>query len=62
MLSSACRLGDVRAWPDHKPVSLVAKDPTSKTFPVHDLPPSFGCRLRNTVANIMNAEFRGDEP
>ncbi|HWT87639.1 MAG TPA: hypothetical protein VN454_02475 [Candidatus Angelobacter sp.] len=54
-------LGDVRAWPDHKPVSLVAKDPTSKTFQC-----MISSIVRLSVAEyrryIMNAEFRGDEP
>jgi hypothetical protein len=54
-------LGDLRSWPDKKPVVLIAPDPTS---------PAFRCILsavvRMTDAEyhryIANAEFRGEEP
>src|SRR5258708_36621482 len=41
-------LGDVRAWPDHKPVSFVAKDPTTKTFQ---------CMI-SSVVRLSVAEYR----
>ena len=54
-------LGDLRNWPDKKPVSLIAPDSQSAAF---------GCMLsavmRMTDAEyrryIANVEFRGEEP
>lgn len=54
-------LGDVRTWQDHKPVSMVARDSSTKAFQ---------CALsgiaRLSVAEfqryVLNAQFRGDEP
>lgn len=54
-------LGDVRNWPDHKPVTLVARDFSSKTFEC-----ALAAVVRQSVPDyrryVMNAEFRGDEP
>lgn len=54
-------LGDVRAWQDHKQVSLIARDASTKDFQ---------CLLSSVVRlsvgeyhrYVINAEFRGDEP
>jgi len=54
-------IGDVRAWPDHKAIALVARDPSSKVFQ---------CSLSNIVRlsdaeyhrYMLSAEFRGEEP
>ncbi len=54
-------IGDVRAWPDHKTIALVARDPSSKVFQ---------CALANIVRlsdaeyrrYMLSAEFRGEEP
>jgi ABC-type phosphate transport system substrate-binding protein len=54
-------LGDVRAWQDHKEVTLISRDPSSKVFQ---------CVLSSVVRlssgdyhrYVINAEFRGDEP
>ena len=53
-------IGDVRAWPDHKAVSLVSQGSSSKVFQ---------CALSSIVRlsdaeyhrYIMSAEFRGEE-
>ncbi|HLK03767.1 MAG TPA: hypothetical protein VKT53_04935 [Candidatus Acidoferrum sp.] len=54
-------LGDVRAWPDHKQVNLIARDQATKTFQC-----MISGIVRQTVAEyhryVINAEFRGDEP
>lgn len=54
-------LGDVRGWPDRKPVTLVARDFSSKTFEC-----ALAAVVRQSVPDyrryVMNAEFRGDEP
>lgn len=54
-------MGDVRAWQDRKPVLLIARDPSMKTFQ---------CMITSiakmSVADykryIINAEFRGEDP
>ena len=54
-------LGDVRGWPDRKPVTLVARDFSSKTFEC-----VLSMIVRQSPAEyrryVMNAEFRGEEP
>ena len=54
-------LGDVRGWPDRKPVTMVARDFSSKTFEC-----VLSMVVRQSVAEyrryVMNAEFRGEEP
>ncbi len=54
-------LGDVRAWQDHKPVSIVARAPSTKVFQC-----ALSGIVRLSVAEfqryVINAEFRGDEP
>lgn len=54
-------LGDVRVWQDRKPVNLVARDQSTKTFQC-----MISSIVRLSVAEyhryIINAEFRGDEP
>jgi len=53
-------LGDVRTWPDRKPVMVVSREPSS---------PAAQCVLSKVVRlsdaeyhrYIMSAEFRGDE-
>jgi ABC-type phosphate transport system substrate-binding protein len=53
-------LGDVRSWQDHKPVSIVARAPSSKVFQC-----ALSTIVRLSVADfqryVINAEFRGDE-
>lgn len=54
-------VGDMRAWPDHKQVALIARFPSSKVFQ---------CMLSSIVhlsvgdyqRYVINAEFRGDDP
>jgi ABC-type phosphate transport system substrate-binding protein len=54
-------LGDMRTWPDHKQVALIARFPSSKVFQ---------CMLSSIVhlsvgeyqRYVINAEFRGDDP
>jgi len=54
-------IGDVRAWPDHKPAALVSREPSSKVFQ---------CALSSIVRlsdaeyhrYLLSAEFRGEEP
>lgn len=54
-------MGDVRTWQDRKPVVLVARDPSTKTFQ---------CMITSiakmSVADykryVINAEFRGEDP
>ncbi len=54
-------MGDVRTWQDRKPVLLIARDPSTKTFQ---------CMITSiakmSVADykryIINAEFRGEDP
>ena len=54
-------LGDVRGWPDHKPVTLVARDFASKPFEC-----VLSMIVRQSPAEyrryVMNAEFRGEDP
>lgn len=54
-------LGDVRGWPDRKPVTMVARDFSSKTFEC-----VLSMVVRQSVAEyrryVMSAEFRGEEP
>jgi ABC-type phosphate transport system substrate-binding protein len=54
-------LGDVRGWPDHKPVTLVSRDFSSKPFEC-----TLSMVVRQSPAEyrryVMNAEFRGEEP
>ena len=54
-------LGDVRGWPDHKPVTLVTRDFSSKVFEC-----ALAAVVRQSVTDyrryVMNAEFRGEEP
>lgn len=54
-------LGDVRTWQDRKPVNLIARDQSTKTFEC-----MISTIVRQSVAEyrryIINAEFRGDEP
>jgi len=54
-------LGDVRGWPDHKPVTLVMRDFSSKVFEC-----ALSMVVRQSVPDyrryVMNAEFRGEEP
>lgn len=54
-------LGDVRAWQDHKPVALVARDASSKVFQCE-----LSAIVRQSAADyqkyITNAELRGDKP
>ncbi|HEX3351385.1 MAG TPA: hypothetical protein VHS34_01075 [Terriglobales bacterium] len=54
-------LGDVRGWPDHRPVNLVARDFSSKVFEC-----VLSLVVRQSVPDyrryVMNAEFRGEEP
>jgi hypothetical protein len=54
-------LGDLRNWPDKKPVSLVAPNPQSDAFKC-----MLSAVLRMSDAEyrryIANAEFRGDQP
>ena len=54
-------LGDVRGWPDHKPVTLVTRDFSSKVFEC-----ALAAVVRQSVPDyrryVMNAEFRGEEP
>jgi ABC-type phosphate transport system substrate-binding protein len=54
-------LGDVRGWPDRKPVTLVARDFSSKTFEC-----ALAAVVRQSVPDyrryVLNAEFRGEEP
>ena len=53
-------IGDVRAWPDHKSLAMVARDASSKVSQ---------CALSNIVRMndaeyrryLMSAEFRGDD-
>ncbi len=53
-------LGDVRSWQDHKPVSIVARAPSTKVFQC-----ALSTIVRLSVADfqryVINAEFRGDE-
>ena len=54
-------IGDVRAWPDHKAVVLISREPSSKVSQ---------CALSNIVRlsdaeyhrYMLSAEFRGEEP
>ena len=54
-------MGDVRAWPDHKPVALIERDPSSKVFLC-----SLSSIVRLNEAEyhryMISAEFRGEEP
>jgi ABC-type phosphate transport system substrate-binding protein len=54
-------LGDVRDWPDRKPVVVVARESSSK---VSQTVLSSVVRLTEAECRryIMNAEFRGEEP
>jgi len=54
-------IGDVRAWPDHKSMAVVARDPSSK---VSQCALSSIARMSEAEYHryLMSAEFRGDEP
>src|ERR1700761_2678848 len=54
-------LGDVRSWPDQKPVAIVTLDPAS---PVEQCVMSKVVRLSDAEYRryLMSAEFRGEEP
>jgi hypothetical protein len=54
-------LGDVRSWPDQKPVAIVSLDPSS---PVEQCVMSKVVRLSDAEYRryLMSAEFRGEEP
>ena len=54
-------IGDVRVWPDHKPVALISREASSNVAQ---------CAVTTIVRlspaefrrYVMNAEFRGDDP
>ncbi|HTZ57128.1 MAG TPA: hypothetical protein VMB49_03480 [Acidobacteriaceae bacterium] len=54
-------LGDVRSWPDQKPVAIVSLDPSS---PIEQCVMSKVVRLSDAEYRryLMSAEFRGEEP
>lgn len=53
-------LGDIRNWPDQKPVAIVSREPTSS---VNQCVLSKVVRLSDSEYHryLMNAEFRGEE-